>query len=290
MAAGKGNRIILDPVRPSAAVRARVQKELLKRWEFMRGQVEQIIDLYRRIRAAQDAADQKAKDGKKTFHDSAATESVDRLVAQAQKLLRKMRNDFNQQFPAPEDDKLAEEFIRWCNTDTERRNKLAFKRAVKDFTVRIQMTRQKKAMLRAAAGEAAGLIKSLGSKAQDDLAGAVNRCLMEGRNLGELTEAVQKVLHSTRRRAINIAFDQVNKVEAAVDRQIKLDLGLNRAIWRHSHAYVRTKPRASHVAADGKEFDLARGCKIDGEYIFPSSLPFCGCFSQAVLTLPEVKE
>lgn len=286
MAAG---RIILDPVRPSAAVRARVQRELLKRWEFMRGQAEQIISLYRRIRAAQDAADKK-QEAKKPFSDSAATESVDRLVAEAQKLLRKIRNDFNRKFPAPEDDKLAEEFIRWCNTDTERRNKLAFKRAVKDFTVRIRMTRQKKALLRAAAGEAAGLIKSLGSKAQDDLAGAVNRCLMEGRNLGELTEAVQKVLHSTRRRAINIAFDQVNKVEAAVDRQIKLELGLNRAIWRHSHAYVRTKPRASHVAADGKEFDLARGCKIDGEYILPSSLPYCRCYAQAVLTLPEVKE
>lgn len=288
MATGKEKKILLDPVRPSAAIQARFQKELLKRWKWLRGKSYEIIDLYRKYRELKTAADQMDREKKKVFSDAPSDiyTKLDKTLKQVQNLLKDIRNQYNKIFPEKKDKDLAEEFLRWCYDDVKHRNEIDFKKAAKEFTVKVQMTARKKSVLQAASHEAAGLIKNIGTRAQSELEGAVNRCLMEGRNIGELTEAVEKVLHTTRRRAINIAHDQTNKVEAAVDRQVKLDLGLNRAIWRHSNGYVKTKYRASHVAADGREYDLNRGCLISGEYIQVGQLPFCNCFAQAVLELP----
>lgn len=290
--AGKGKQILLDPVRPSAAIRARLQKELLKRWKWLRGKSYEIIDLYRKYRELKTAADQMDREKKKAFSDSPSDVYIklDKMMKQVQNRLKDIRNEYNKIFPEKKDKDLAEEFLQWCFRDVKNRNEIDLKKAAKDFTVHVQMTARKKALLQAASHEAAGLIKNIGTRAQLELEGAVNRCFMEGRNIGELTEALEKVLHTTRRRAINLAFDQTNKVSNSIDRQVKLDLGLNKAIWRHSHAHVRTKPRADHVAADGREYDLNRGCLISGEYLYPGQAPFCGCYSQAVLTLPEVKE
>lgn len=289
---GKGKQILLDPVRPSAAIRARLQKELLKRWKWLRGKSYEIIDLYRKYRELKTAADQQDREKKKAFSDAPSEiySKLDKLMKQVQNRLKEIKSQYNKLFPEKKDKDLAGEFLRWCYDDVKNRNEIDLKKAVKDFTVHVQMTARKKAVLQAASHEAAGLIKNIGTRAQLELEGAVNRCFMEGRNIGELTEALEKVLHTTRRRAINLAFDQTNKVSNALDRQVKLDLGLNKAIWRHSHGYVKTKYRADHVAADGMEYDLNRGCLISGEYIFPGSKINCGCYSQAVLTLPEVKQ
>ena len=282
--------LLLDPVRPSAAIQERFHKELLKRVLFLEGKAEALFSSYKEYLAAyKEAAAQADRAGVMSLKDSRSrgNATVDKSVRDINSLLRKTWKEYSRRFPERGDNSLAREFVRRCYDEVRRRNEINFRRAAESLTVKVQMTERKKVIISAAAQEASVLIKNLGTRAQEDIAGAVNRCLMEGRNLGELTEAVQSILRSTRRRAVNIASDQVHKVESALDRQVKLDLGLNKAIWRHSHAWVKTKWRASHVAADGTEFDLRRGCKIDGEYIFPAQLPYCRCYAQSILTLPE---
>lgn len=280
---GKAKNIVLRPIRPSVAIKAKLQRELLKRYTFLRDRMAEVMDLYRKLRKAQERAEKPAPG----FSDGTTAETAEilDLLEKVKKMLKKIRNDFNAAFPASEDEKLARDFVNTCNKDIITRNNIEFSRAVQDFVVRVQMTEAKKVILKAATQEATGLIKNLGAKAQFELEDTFNRCLMEGRNIGEMVESIEKVLGVTRRRAINLAFDQTNKIEAAMDRQVKLDLGLNKAIWRHSHGWVKTEPRKSHVAADGREFDLRKGCLIEGEYIFPSEKIHCGCFSQAVLEL-----
>lgn len=285
-----GKSITLRPIRPSAALQARLQRELLRRYAFLKERMEEVISLFRKYRHAQEAAGDRIKPVP-GFSDAAGQKekSVYQLLLEVQKRLKQIKNDFNKAFPDKDADQLAKEFVQSCGKDVMNRNSLEFNRALKDFTVKVQMTEAKRIVMKSASHEAAGLIKNLGVRAQSELEGAVNRCLMEGRNIGELTEAIEQVLGVTRRRAINLAFDQTNKIEAAMDRQVKLDLGLNKAIWRHSHAWVKTEPRKSHVAADGREFDLRKGCKIDGEFIQPGEKPYCGCFAQAILKIPGGK-
>ena len=59
------------------------------------------------------------------------------------------------------------------------------------------------------------------------------------------------------------------------------ELGIKRAIWRHSSA--AKEPRQSHVKANGKMFDVDKGMLIDGEYILPGMKINCGCTSRAVI-------
>ena len=283
----KAKNIVLRPIRPSVAIKAKLQRELLKRYAFLRDRMAEVMDLYRKLRKAQERAEKPATG----FSDGTTAETAEilNLMEKVKKMLKKIRNDFNAAFPAAGDEKLARDFVNTCNKDIITRNNMEFSRAVQDFVVRVQMTEAKKVILKAATQEATGLIKNLGAKAQFELEDTFNRCLMEGRNIGEMVESIEKVLGVTRRRAINLAFDQTNKIENALDRQAKLDLGLHKAIWRHSHGWVKTEPRKSHVAADGRKYDIREGCKIDGEFIQPGEKPFCGCYSQAIIELPGGK-
>ncbi len=284
----KARNIVLRPIRPSVAIKAKLQRELLKRYAFLRDRMAEVMDLYRKLRKAQERAEKPATG----FSDATTAETAEilDLLEKVKKMLKKIRNDFNAAFPASEDEKLARDFVNTCNKDIITRNNIEFSRAVQDFVVRVQMTEAKKVILKAATQEATGLIKNLGTKAQFELEDTFNRCLMEGRNIGEMVESIEKVLGVTRRRAINLAFDQTNKIENALDRQAKLDLGLHKAIWRHSHGWVKTEPRKSHVAADGRKYDIREGCKIDGEFIQPGEKCFCGCYSQAIIELPGGKQ
>lgn len=175
--------------------------------------------------------------------------------------------------------KIAESYVR----DMFKHSDSAFRRALKDagWTVNPELTKSMRDAMDAAIAENVGLIKSIPEQYLQQVEGEVLRAYNNGRDLETLVKTLRERYDASASRAALIARDQTNKINEVATRARALDLGVTRAIWMHSHA--GKVPRQSHVAADGKEYDLAQGCYIDGEYIHPGELINCRCSRRIVL-------
>ena len=85
-------------------------------------------------------------------------------------------------------------------------------------------------------------------------------------------------------RAKRVALDQVNKINAGVQAENALALGMNKGVWIHVPGQYES--RISHERdLNGKEFDITRGIYDPEvrEYIMPAQLPYCRCIFRSVI-------
>lgn len=159
----------------------------------------------------------------------------------------------------------------------------AFRQALKDagWSVEFTMTPVVRDAFEASLFENVSLIKSIPEQYMKQVEGIVMRSYTAGRDLATMTKELRALYPKASDRASLIARDQSNKANAVVNRARQMELGLTKAIWMHSHAGKH--PRPSHVAANGKEYDIAQGCYIEGEYIQPGEKINCRCSSRVVL-------
>lgn len=143
------------------------------------------------------------------------------------------------------------------------------------FTVKFTLSPAMNNAYQAVIGENVGLIKSIASQHLADVEGLVMRSVARGRDLGSLTADLKKRYGITQRRAAFIARDQNNKATSVLQAARQQDLGITTGTWRHSHG--GKTPRPSHVKADGKTFELAKGMYLDNEWVMPGQLPNCRC-------------
>ena len=109
------------------------------------------------------------------------------------------------------------------------------------------------------------------------------RSYAAGRDLSTMVKELKQLYPAASHRAELIARDQSNKANAVVNRARQMELGITEAIWMHSHA--GKNPRPDHVAANGKRYNIAEGCKISGEFIQPGEEINCRCTSRAILPI-----
>lgn len=169
--------------------------------------------------------------------------------------------------------KLANRFA----TDAMSNTDASLSSALKDagFTVDFKMTSQMNNALQATITENVGLIRSIPEKYFTEVEGMVMRSVARGRDLGHLTDELQKRYGITRRRAATIARDQNNKATSVMQAARQKALGITQGIWRHS--YAGKEPRQSHVKADGEVFDLDKGVLLDGKWTMPGEEINCRC-------------
>lgn len=181
-------------------------------------------------------------------------------------------------------ERIAKEFLNKSFSSSD----MAFQQALKDagWAIDFKMTPAMRDAFNASLEENVGLIKSIPEKYLQQVEGAVMRTYSVGGDLESLVRDLKKIYPITSRRAEFIAIDQSNKANAVVTRARQLELGFEKAIWMHSHA--GKNPRQDHVASDGKEYNIAEGCLISGEYILPGQLPRCRCSCRVVL--PDFKK
>lgn len=254
-----GRDIPLKAVRPNAGTQAMYQKRLdalvlamhksIRRW---------VLAAYRREtpEMAQDA--------------SPARE----MLSMMRKLGRRWQKRFDE--AAPE---LAEYFAQSIQDRADGALKGILKKA--GFTVEFKMSAGMNDVFQATIGEQVGLIKSIAERHLSEVEGLVMRSVQSGRDLGYLSKELEARYGVTKRRAALIARDQNNKATATITKTRQLEIGLTQATWVHSSAGKH--PRKSHVAADGKTYDIAKGMLIDGEYIFPGELINCRCVSRPIV-------
>lgn len=189
-------------------------------------------------------------------------------------LAKRWQKKFNEMAP-----RVAEQFAN----EVAKSSDVAFQNALRDagFAVKFTLTPEIKDALRARIAENVELIKSLPEQYSKSVQGAIMRSYSAGGDLSSVVKEIRKYHGITARRANFIARDQTNKANATEVRTRRLELGLNKAIWKHSHA--GKTPRPSHLAADGKEFDVAKGKYLDGKWVQPGEEPNCRCYSRTIL-------
>jgi SPP1 gp7 family putative phage head morphogenesis protein len=160
---------------------------------------------------------------------------------------------------------------------------IAFQKALKDagWAVKFTMTPAVKDAFTASLNENISLIKSIPVQYAQELGGIVMRSYTAGRDLETMVREIKQLYPKAANRAELIARDQSNKANSVCNRTRQMELGIVKAKWLHSHA--GKQPRPSHVRANGKIYNIAEGCLIDGEYIQPGFLINCRCSCRPIL-------
>lgn len=174
---------------------------------------------------------------------------------------------------------IAREFVTSTASTYDKRFSAALRKH--GFTVNLQLTDYTRAAMKAAVGENVGLIKSIPTEYLAQVSKYTWSAVEGGFDLKTLTDNLEHAYHIGRNRAKLIAVDQANKVHSVMEQARRKELGIKKAIWRHSAA--AKEPRQSHVKANGKVFDIDKGMLIDGEYILPGQKIRCGCTSRSVI-------
>lgn len=250
---------VLKPVRPNTGLQAALRKKLLSLVDEMANSVEYWLSATYKANQPKIAADE----------------------SPAAILRRKMRR-LARQWQANFDDG-AENIARSSAEKAKDYTDKAFQQSLKDagFTVHFKMTDTMQDAYQAVIGEQVGLIKSIAQQYLTQVETLVMQSVQAGRDLHTLTESLQQQYGVTRRRAELIARDQNNKATATLTRVRQTELGITEAIWMHSHG--GKMPRQSHVAADGKRYNISKGMYIDGEWILPGEKINCRCFPRSVI-------
>lgn len=257
---------IIPPVRPSAAISAWYRAELDALIADMHASV-----IYW-LRAS--------------YKANPPVLAQDELPSQALwRAMHKLRRRWQKQFDeaAP---KLAKHFAKKAENRSSARLKTILNEA--GMTVKFTMTRAQADVMRATMHEQVSLIRSIPQKHFTEIEGLVMRSVQAGRDLGPLADALQKQYGSTKKRAALIARDQNNKATATMTMARQVEMGIEEAIWVHSHA--GKVPRPTHRANDGKRYDVKRGWydpdadgRGRGRYIHPGELINCRCVSRSII-------
>lgn len=177
--------------------------------------------------------------------------------------------------------RLSDKFADKSFTATNAALEQSFKKA--DLTVRFKPTRRSVEAYRAVAAENINLIKSIPAQYAKDVQSAVWDSVMRGGDLKTLTDNVRDKYGVGEKRARLIARDQNNKAKAVLERTRRMEMGITEAIWMHSSA--GKEPRPTHVAMNGKRYEIADGMydSDENEMVHPGELINCRCTSRAVL-------
>lgn len=263
-----GKDIVLRPVRANAGIEAAYKKQL-ERWvdALHKSLTYWIAAQYRANpppSLAQDA-------GFESFRDGSPANAMRRAI---HRMSRRWMKSFDKGA-----DELAKYFVDKAAGATDVQLQSILKKA--GFTVKFSTTADVNNAMQAAIGENVGLIKSIASEHLSDVEGLVMRSMTQGRNLGELTEQLTQRYDITKRRAALIAKDQSNKLTSVINRTRQNELGITEALWMHSHG--GRHPRPSHVAANGKKYDINKGMYLDGEWLLPGQAINCRCTSKSLI-------
>ncbi len=201
-------------------------------------------------------------------------------AAEMRKELRKLSKRWQDKFDgmAP---KVAESFLKnqFKGTDA------AMRQALRDagWSIEFTMTPAMRDAFEASLAENVGLIRSIPQRYLQEVEGIVMRNYAAGRNLKAMAAEIKSRYEVTANRAVLISRDQSNKANAVVQKARQTELGIKEAVWIHSHA--GREPRRTHVAMNGKRYEIAKGMYDSAvkRWVLPGELVGCRCQGRSVL-------
>lgn len=250
---------ILRAVHANAGVRAAYQRRLRKLIdEMQRSTVWWLRAAYR-------------KDEARIIPDFAQDASPARML---QKVLNRLFRYWMRRWD-DEAAKIAGDFIHKTQQRTTSSYEQAFRAA--GFTVKMDPSRVRNNVVQSLIYENTQLIKSIPQEYYNGVYGLVQRSVSTGRDLGFLTDELEKRYGVTRRRADLIARDQANKATEAIKRAEDERLGVKVGIWVHVPG--KHTSRATHKAMNNKPFLISEGLydSAVGRKVLPGELVACQC-------------
>ncbi|UOO77937.1 minor capsid protein [Neisseria sp. Dent CA1/247] len=249
------NEVILKPIHPNLGVEAAYRKSLKKLLREIKQDVNSLLDNHYPKGLAQD-----------TLSDG--------LSLALSRLLKRWLDRLDVLAP-----QIAEKFLNQLMKHTDKAFEVALRQA--GFTVNFRHTHATRNAFQAAFGGNVGLIRSIAQQYLGRVESTVWRSINAGYDMSKLTKELRKDFGISERRAAFIARDQTNKAKAVIEKARRQELGITEAIWMHSHA--GKEPRPSHVAANGRRFNVAKGMYLDGKWVQPGEEINCRCTSRAVI-------
>lgn len=275
-------------VHANRGIEAKYRKQLQKMIADMHGSLEYwITAAYRKNPPVLAAVVEQAQDANiKTQRTRAISERRDQWQAKygPSAKMKKIIDELAARWIARFDEwapKIAEAYLQDMFNATDRAMKAAMKDA--GWTVEFKMTPAMRDAFSASLDANVGLIRSIPGQYLQQVEGVVMRSYATGRDLATMVADLKQLYPAASHRAELIARDQSNKANAVVNRARQMELGITEAIWMHSHA--GKNPREDHVAANGKRYNIADGCKISGEYVQPGHEINCRCTSRPILPI-----
>ena len=182
-------------------------------------------------------------------------------------------------------DELSDKMAKHFATDVAKRSDASLRNALRKHGMAIEFkpTAAMKDVMGATVQQNVSLIKSIPEQYLKGVEGMVMRSVQVGGDLQKLSEDLQKTYGVSKRRAALIARDQNIKATSAMNRARQLEIGVEEAIWVHSHA--GKEPRPTHVKNNGKRYDVKKGWYDPAvkDHIFPGQLINCRCTSRSVI-------
>jgi len=135
------------------------------------------------------------------------------------------------------------------------------------------------------------LVRSVSDQARGRISDAVFRGFQRRASAADVSKDIREAVAMGRRRAKNIASDQLVKIAANFNEERRRDAGIDCFEWIHSG---KVHPREDHRARNGNLYSESAG-RVGSEYEgkrirkvpedMPGQLPYCGCTTRAVLIL-----
>jgi intein/homing endonuclease len=156
-------------------------------------------------------------------------------------------------------DAAAPALAAWFAKAAWKRSDAALRKILRDagVTVEFQMTRAMRDILNATVAGNVAMIRSIPEQYHMQVQDLVMRSVQTGRDLGSLAKELRARYGVTERRAALIAFTQNQMATSAMQRARQTELGIEEAVWLHSHA--GREPRKTHLANDRKRYNIATG-------------------------------
>lgn len=251
----------LPAVRPNVGLEAVYRKQLQKLVDQMHASVIYWL-----------RAEYKQHEGQLAFDASPVVE----LRRAMRELSRRWQKRFNEASL-----KLAKYFALSSHRRTDAQLKAILDKA--GITVDFKLTKAQQNVLKATVAANVSLIKSIPQKYLHSVEQHVMVAVQQGGKLGPLTKALHQTYGVTKRRAALISSDQSRKATSAFQKQRQVELGITEAIWLHS--YGGKTPRKTHIANDGKRYDVNQGWfdPAEKKFIQPGELINCRCVSRSVI-------
>jgi SPP1 gp7 family putative phage head morphogenesis protein len=195
-------------------------------------------------------------------------------------IMKKLARKWNKKFADA-----APDFAKYFATAVKDRTDASLKAALKKsgFTVAFVVTKEINDILSASVAENVSLIKTISQEYLSEVEQMVMRSVTVGRDLGGLRQQLQDRYGITKRRATLIARQSNNNAFAMLRRAREKEIGVTKAIWRHSHA--GRVPRPEHEKWDGTEYDVHTGkwSEVSQKYVWPGTDYWCRCSSRSIL-------
>lgn len=258
------NEKVLRPVHPNCGIEADYRRKLCAMVDEMHDSV--LYWLQAAWRANEPALAEMA-------HDDVPANTLREMLA---RLTRRWQRAFNRTA-----NERAKIFIRSVLRRTDRNLENILRKG--GMSVKFRLTDAMRDVLNAMVHENVSLIRSIPQRYLQEVEGLVMRSVQIGGDLKPLATELRHRYQLTRKRAAFISRDQNSKANAVFTRVRQLELGVKEAVWLHSHA--GKKPRPTHVAMNGRRYDIAKGMWDPAEknYVWPGQLINCRCVGRSVV-------